>query len=271
MVLIILLLMVISASALANPDCDNLPFQIDVKYKTVKEIGEKYRRADVVIYVPVFNSSPKYRRGEKPPVNLNFRFNRGIAEVRVRAKEHLKGELILVQPIKKGFVYEEAEVRRVISRVPDVEEVFMVYPVDVKRNYVSFPLPEISAGEELVVRYRFKGSLGKPYLKYARSEVIDKLRRRVFLRIKYSFLFKYAKTTLNDENLRNIEELLSRLRELGLNVRVEIIGYADGKTNSPKRNERIAKRRALEVATRILPAGYKWCITRSIPIVKLNR
>lgn len=273
MIINLILLLLLIHISYSTPKCQ-LPFPVELKYKTVKEVGKKYRKTDVIIHIPVALKFVKIKQPskEKPAVDLNLRIEDKTAITELKALEPLKSDLLLIQPIEKGFVYEEAHVRRIISRTPKIEEIFIVYPMDVKKNYISFPLPSISVGEKLIVEYKFEGKLGEPYIRYIYpKENLRKIKKPVFINVKYSFIFKYAKATVNDENVKNIKNLLKQLKNLGLNPKIEIIGFADGQTKNPKRNEEIAKKRALEIAKRIFPEEFKSCITSYVPIIKINR
>lgn len=271
--LIFLLALLISGLSSAANTC-NLPFSIELKYKTVKKVGKQYRKTDVIIRIPVLAqrfAETKTTYNKKPEVKLEFSIRKDKALTYIQAIKPLNGELLLIQPIKHGFVYEEAHVKKIISQSPRVEEVFIVYPVDVKKNYISFPLPSLSLGEKLIIEYRYEGELGKPFVKYVKPSENRHKKNRVFLTVKYSFLFKYAQSRVNDENVKNIQKILDQLKNFGVDAKVEIIGYADGKSTNPKKNEEIAKKRALEIAKRIFPENILSCIHSSIPIVKLNR
>ena len=161
--------------------------------------------------------------------------------------------------------------KKILSFSPLIEEVFVVYPVDVTKSYISFPLPYISLGERLIVEYKFEGSLDKPYVKYAKLPDRQEYEQsKVFLTVKYSFFFKYASANIKDKNTENIKALLIELQNSGISPRVEVTGFADGKSTNPKRNEEIAKKRALEVAKRILPDSVLSCLDLSISVVKLS-
>lgn len=202
---------------------------------------------------------------------MEFKAEKSRALTSIQAIKPLKGDLLLIQPIKRGFVHEEAQVRKILSFSPLIEEVFVVYPADVTKNYISFPLPSISLGEKLIVEYKFEGSLDTPYVKYAKpSDKQEYEQSKVFLTVKYSFFFKYANTYIKDENIENIKALLRELQNYGISPRVEVIGFADGKSTNPKKNEEIAKKRALEVAKRIFPESVLSCLDTSTSVVKLS-
>ncbi len=264
--------LLISSLSFAVTEC-NLPFSIELKYKVVDKVGKQYRKTDVIINIPILTNSADLgeSQDEKPEVELKFKMEKDKVLTQIKALKPLNRDLLLIQPIRQGIVYEEANVKRIISESPKVEEVFIVYPVDVKKNYISFPLPSLSLGEELIVEYRYEGSLGEPYVKYVELSKKKLQKTEVFLTVKYSFLFEYAKSHVNDENVKNIQELLNQLKKSGINVKVEIIGYADGKSIDPKKNETIAQKRALEIAKLIFPENILSCINSSIPIVKLSR
>ena len=270
---IFLIALLIGSFSFSAPNC-NLPFPIEIKYKTVNKVGKQYRKADVIIHIPFLVKSTvlKKTNNEKPEVKLEFKVEKDKALAYIKATKPLKRDLLLIQPIKEGFVYEEAHVKKIISLSPKVEEVFIVYPVDVKRNYISFPLPPLSLGEQLIVEYRFEGNLEKPYVKYVETSNKQKLKEtKIFLTVKYSFLFKYAKSHVNDENVKNVKSFLKQLSNYGIEAKVEIVGFADGKSKNPKKNEEVAKRRALEIAKRIFPESVLSCLQTSIPVVKLSR
>ncbi|WP_461830051.1 OmpA family protein [Aquifex sp.] len=270
MILNLALLLLIAGLAYSQPRC-NIPYHVDIKYITVKEVGKKYRKTDVIIRIPLVTKTIKRATiQEKPAVNLEFKTEEDKATTQIQAIRPLKRDLLLVQPIKEGFVYEEAHVKRIISKSPEIEEVFIVYPVDVKKNYIAFPLPSISVGEKLIVEYRFKGKLRKPYVKYVELKKPIPKKENAVLKVKYSFLFRYAKAEVNDENIKNIKALLKQIEKYGIKAHIEIVGYADGKSTNSKRNEEVARKRALEIARRIFPKDVVACLISGAPSQKLK-
>ena len=263
MIINLLLILSIISIVYAQPKC-NLPYSVDIKYITVKEVGRKYRKADVIIRIPIVTKTLRFQEKkvteERPSVNLEFKVEGEKAITQIQAVRPLERDLLLVQPIEKGFVHEEAHVKRVISKSPEIEEVFIVYPVDVKKNYISFPLPSISVGEKLIVEYKFKGKLRKPYIKYVELKKPSPKKEEVVLKVKYSFLFSYAKTEINDENIKNIRNLLNQIEKYGIKANVEIVGYADGKSTDLKKNEAIARKRAIEIAKRLFQKDIMECL-----------
>ena len=267
------LLMVLFASLIgyAEPIC-GLPFRVELKYKTLKEVGNRYRKTEVILSIPILTEkveNTKVKEHKKPRVILNFSLTNEKAITEIQALEPLKSSILLVQPIEDGFVYEEANVRKIMSESPKVEEILVVYPADVKKNYIAFPLPPISVGEKLIIEYKYKGRLGKPFLKPVIT--FRKTKGKVVLKIKYSFLFKYARADVNDENIKNVKNLIKQLKDLGVNAKIEIIGYADGKTKNIKKNETIARKRATEIAKRIFPEEVKNCLFSSITPIKITQ
>ena len=273
MIINLLLMLSVAGLVYAQPKC-NIPYHVDIKYITVKEVGKKYRKTDVIIRIPIvtktLHPSEKKANRTSPSVNLEFKVEGNKATAQIQAIRPLERDLLLIQPIEKGFVYEEAHVKRIISKSPEIEEVFIVYPVDVKKNYISFPLPSISVGEKLIVEYKFKGKLRKPYVKYAELKKSSPKKEEVALKIKYSFLFRYAKAEINDENIKNIRTLLKQIEKHGIKASIEIVGYADGRSTDAKKNEAVARKRALEIAKRIFSKEIVACLISGVPNKKIK-
>ncbi|NPA32127.1 MAG: hypothetical protein GXO04_00710, partial [Aquificae bacterium] len=217
-----------------------------------KEKGRLYRRADVVLYVPLEVNTLRRREG----VRIKTETKGKETKVHVRTQESIEGDWLLLVPSRFANLEESALVEVYMGREPTVKKVLTVYPVEVTRDYVKFALPPLRTGEEMIIVLKHEGKIGKPQALISENKP---KRRTVEVRITYSFTFPHAGTLLRDPNVKNVRELIKTLSELGKLRKVEIIGSADGNTKDPKRNEEVAKKRALTLARLILPPDALAC------------
>ncbi|NPB06705.1 MAG: hypothetical protein GXO03_03755 [Aquificae bacterium] len=239
-----------------------LDFPVELKYKVEDKVGKEYRRADVVVYVPVTGRSVPKGEGE---AELEAEAKKGELVIHIKPKKNFS-EWFLFIPVKKGYLHEEAYLEKVYSRSPSMKEVYHAYPVDITREGTFFLLPPSTPGEKLVLKIKYEGEVGKPRVFTSRPEQEEKSET---VKVIYSFAFGYAKTETDNMNLKNVKKLIEQLAKSGKLAKVEIVGYADGKSTDPERNEQVAKERALSVARKLFSEHSVACLLSEKGIAKL--
>jgi len=242
-----------------------LDFSVEMKYKVEEKIGSEYRRADVVLYIPLEETVEESQDIAK----VSFKREGEELKLTIVPTKNFKGDLLLVIPLRNGYVHEEAYLEKIISEKPSVKEIYYIYPADLSPKKVVFPLPPSSPGEKLVMSIRLKGEVGNPYVKLKDAEV-KKVKKPKFLKVVYSFNFGYAKTDTRDINVRNLKVLIDQLALFNRLKKVEIIGFADGKTKNMKKNEEVAKRRAISIARKLLADHKVACLLNKRGVAKLT-
>ena len=261
MMVVLSLLLLIGISYAVCPGQRELT--LDIQARTVEKVGKEFRRADVMIFIPI-------KREELSKDGLNMK-----KEVVVRKGEGgsylvsitLKNttgreieEPLLVQRLNGGGVVGSIRLTRVVSSKPYIVEFDYLPPEGIEDDTLSVKLPTLKPGERLKLSYVVETeNFEKPQL---RAEGPAKVSREVYILVgKYSLLFGYGSTRTRDVNLRNIREVLEGLRTAGLRPLVKVEGIADGNTKYPDKNRRVAVERARFVAKEVLGESYA-CYTQ---------
>lgn len=69
MVFAFLIAILISSFSFSTSECNSV-FPVEIKYKIVNSTGEQYRKADVVIYIPVLAESTQVKKKKQKKINL---------------------------------------------------------------------------------------------------------------------------------------------------------------------------------------------------------
>ena len=238
----------------------SLDVSLDMESRTVKSEGREYRRADILVFIPVTTdqviSLPSLR--EEFTVEEAWKDHH---RVRISVRNVTFQKVEGASLVQRGNVVEDSiEARRIISRTPLIFEPIHLFPTDMRDGYIVIKLPPIGPGESLEVSYLVRGpKVEKP--RVVGGEV-TKTKKVYMLVAKYSVLFGFGRTRTEDINLRNAREVLEGLRSAGLRPLVKVVGIADGRTSDPKRNREVAERRARFVATEILGSRFACYIRR---------
>ncbi|NPB07326.1 MAG: hypothetical protein GXN96_00185 [Aquificae bacterium] len=243
-----------------------LDFSVEMKYKVEEKVGKEYRRTDVVLYIPV-EGEVQEEEGRLAELKKEVRGEELL--LTLKPLRNFNGEWFLVVPLRSGYVHEEAYIEKVISEKPSVKEIYYVYPADISPKKVEFPLPPTSPGEKLLVKLKLKGEVGKPQvrLKESRSKTVKKQK---YIKVVYSFNFRYARTDTDNLNIKNLKRLIDQLALVNRLKRVEIIGYADGKTKNLKKNEEVARKRALTIARKLFSEHRVACLVNERGVARLT-
>ncbi|GAB6066658.1 hypothetical protein JCM9492_17540 [Aquifex pyrophilus] len=231
-------------------------YEVDIKQKVWSEIGKSFRRTDVILYIPL-----KYTELGKSIEGLliNMKQKGNNARIYIEVKKPLREDWLLVIPFKNAYVEEFAKVEKIKNNKPSVKEVFTAYPFFISNDRIEFPMPPLNPTEKLKVSIKHRGNIGKPFGKLKKEKNIN---MEKVIKIVYSFVFQYGRTETEDMNIKNLRDLINVLSELNKLERVEIIGMADGKTRNPKKNEEVAKRRALYIAEKLLGREKMNCLLK---------
>jgi hypothetical protein len=258
MVLILLILM-----GLSFANCPPaLDVSLDLESKTVTQEGKEFRRADLLIFIPVDTKDLV----KVSSLRTEFGFDRlgpDLYRVSVRIRNVSFGKVEDAYLLQEGRIVEDSlEGRKVISRLPLIVEPLSLLPTDIGEGGVTVKLPPIGPGEEIEVSYLVPGK--KVKVPRVVGGVL-KRRKKVYLLVaKYSVLFDFGKVRTEDLNLRNIREVLEGLRRAGLRPVVRIVGVADGRTRDPSKNRRVAEGRARFVAAEVLGTKYACYLRRGL-------
>ncbi len=255
------LLLIITASLSFGVCPSSVDVSLEMESKTVEVEGKVYRRADVLVFIPVstreLEKVPSLREEvsvEKLEGDL-YRVNLKIRNVSI---EKVEGASLL----QRGRVIEDSIVAsKIISRRPLILEPVYLFPADLREDSAVVKLPPLDPGDELEVAYLVRGPFEEP--KISGGEV-TKPKKVYVLVAKYSILFPYARAKTEDVNLENVKEVLEGLRRIGLRPIVRVVGIADGKTKDPDRNREVAKERARFVASKILGSGFACYLRREL-------
>jgi len=245
-----------------------LNVSLDLSAETVDKKGKQFRRADVLVFIPVDRNS---LGRELPPLVSRARvlpLGEGGYEVRITLR-NVSDRTVEGAYLEQGIGTassppENIEAFRVLSRKPFIFEPVNLYPTDLREGKLVVKLPPLKPGEELEISYLLSSG-EEPPLPRVRGvpPVIREKKERVYMLVaKYSFLFGYGKTRTSDINLDNLREVLEGFRRAGLKPVVKITGLADGKTRNPKRNAEVANRRARFVAEKVLGENYACYVRR---------
>ncbi len=264
----IVFLLLLTASFVFAVCPTGLGTSLELSSKTVKNKGKNYRRADVLIFIPIEKEeivrevSVVRSKVELQHVGegkfLVSVFLRNISDITVDGA-------ILRQPLNRNRIGERVEALRVISRVPYIFEPLSLFVTDMSDREALIKLPPLKPGEELELRYVVIGEKKpvKPSVEKVQSALERKSKRIYMLVAKYSLLFGYGKVRTEDINLRNIREILDGFRRAGLKPVVKIVGLADGVTRNSRKNKEIAERRARYVARKVLGGNYACYMRRA--------
>jgi len=245
-----------------------LDFPVELKYKVEKKVGKEYRRADVVVYLPV--EGEEAERGEKGLARVKAKKSKGELTVVIDPTRNVEEEWFLFIPVKEGYLHEEAYLEKVFSNNPSIKEVYYIYPVDITNKGTLFLLPPSYAGERLYLKVKYEGKVGEPVVKTARKEEKKKKKPVKVVKVVYSFAFGYAKTETDNMNVENLRKLIDELSLAGKLKKVEIVGFADGKTKNPERNEAVARSRAISIAKKLFQEHRVACLVNERGVAKLT-
>ncbi len=266
MIAIALLLLSISLSFGVCPG--TLRVSLDLHSETVEFKGSNYRRADVLLFIPVRIDKGEIRTLSGVRKHLNIQRTGSIQRIRVRISSITSKTIdnaYLKQELPEGSIFNESiKARKIISRNPLIVEPINLYPTDRKRNSFIVKMPPIKPGESIELSYTIVSvkKVKKPSL-FGDRVAVKKESDPVYILVgKYSIKFPFASSRTQDINLENIREVILNLSEAGLNPIVKIFGIADGKTTNRAKNERVARARARFVATEILGKNFACYVRR---------
>jgi len=258
--ILILLLVAVGVSLAVCPSGGGVA--LDMSAETVESQGRKYRRADVLIFIPIDKSSlGEGTSAVRKEVSLYPLGEEGY-EVRVvlrNVSDRVVEGAFLEQEIGEGVPFpEDIRASRILSRTPLIFEPVSLYPTDMREGRLVVKLPPLKPAEELELSYTLRSG-DEPAIPQVHGAPLftGEKRERVYILVaKYSFLFGYGSTRTSDINLDNVREVLEGFRKAGLRPVVRVVGLADGKTSNPRRNAEVASRRARFVAEEILGENY---------------
>lgn len=240
---------------------------LEMSSETVEQVGKNFRRADVLVFIPV------EKRLIKKEVNLLEsehqiqKLGDGLFHVDVHIRNRtsvVSDNAILEQPVSEGSDIEGSiQAKRIISRAPLIFEPLSLYPTDIRPGKIVIKLPTVKPGEELELSYRVRGEVGEPTVKSSKKLEVEDDGRLYMLVAKYSILFRYGQTDTEDVNLKNLKEIVKGFKEAGLKPVIKIVGVADGKTTDIERNKEVARGRARFVARELLGENYACYIRRA--------
>ena len=266
MIAIALILLSISLSFGVCPG--TLRVSLDLHSETVEFKGSNYRRADVLLFIPVRIDKGEIRTLSGVRKHLNIQRTGSIQRIRVRISSITSKTIdnaYLKQELPEGSIFNESiKARKIISRNPLIVEPINLYPTDRKRNSFIVKMPPIKPGESIELSYTIVSvkKVKKPSL-FGDRVAVKKESDPVYILVgKYSIKFPFASSRTQDINLENIREVILNLSEAGLNPIVKIFGIADGKTTNRAKNERVARARARFVATEILGKNFACYVRR---------
>lgn len=246
----------------------SLNVSLDLHSETVEFKGSNYRRADVLLLIPV-----KLEKGEIKTlagIRKHFSIKRAgsVQNIRVRISSITSRTIdnaYLKQELPEGSLFNEnIKARKIISRNPLIVEPINLYPTDRKRNSFIVKMPPLRPGEAIELSYTIISSkkVQKPSV-YGDTITLRKESDPVYILVgKYSIKFPFASSRTQDINLENIRDVIATLSEAGLKPIVKVFGIADGKTINRAKNERVARARARFVATEILGKNFACYVRR---------
>lgn len=240
---------------------------LEISSKTLKEKGKVYRRADVLIFLPIEKKLIE-KRVELLKVDARiYKIDESVYEVRVTFKNRggkVIENAVLEQVLgNSSFESETIYGKRLISRTPLIFEPLSLYVTDLSRSKARISLPPVGPGEEIELVYRIRGKKPQKPSLVGNYTLVKEEEDRVYMLVaKYSLLFGYGRTRTEDINLENIKELLEGFRKAGLKPVVKVVGLADGVTKNLRKNEEVAKERARFVARRVLGENFACYIRR---------
>ncbi len=240
---------------------------LEIDSKTLEQKGQKYRRADVLIFLPIEKKILKDKlktlevKTEIDPYGIDL--HKVSLKIRNISDRAVDGAYIKQPLWGVSIVSEAVNARRIISRSPLIFESMVLYITDMSTGDFKLSLPTLLPGEEIEVSYLLKGKPPRKPTVEGNTTLVRKRTERVYMLVaKYTFLFPYGRTKTRDVNLENIKELLEGFRRAGLKPMVKIVGTADGVRRSDRKNREVAKRRATFVAREIFGEKYA-CLLRS--------
>ena len=246
-----------------------LNVSLDMHSETVKENGSTYRRADVLIFIPVqVNNKGEVKAfsGLRKKIDLLSEENNHILNVKLyNITLKTIDNTYLLQKLPKGSRFDEnIKAKKVLSLNPRIEEPINLYPTDIRKGKLIIKLPPIRSGEELVLSYSITSQVTPPKPSvHGESQLAFEEKDPVYMLVgKYSIKFPYARYVTKDMNFENIKEVIEGLNRAGLKPIVKIFGIADGKTKDPEKNLEIAKKRATFVAQKVLGQNFACYIRR---------
>ncbi len=246
-----------------------LNVSLDMHSETVEERGANYRRADVLIFIPVQVDNKGEVRAfsglrkkiETLETDGSYRINLSLYNITLKTIDNA----YLVQPLPDGTRFDEnIRAFKILSLNPKIEEPVNLYPTDIKKGKLIISLPPIRSGEDLRISYTVSGGK-KPPEPVVRGQklLIEEEKDPVYMLVgKYSIKFPYASHVTKDINFKNIKDVLEGLNRAGVKPIVKIFGIADGKTKNPELNNEIAKKRATFVARKVLGQNFACYIRR---------
>jgi len=257
--ILVFLLMIVGISLGVCPS--GLKVSLDLSAETVEKKGREFRRADILIFIPVDRSTLRRdfalrKETAVTPVDSN------LYEVKVRLRNVsdrvVEGAYLEQRVGERSSPPDSINALRILSRTPFIFEPVELYPTDIREGRLVVKLPPLKPSEEIELSY-LVASETTPETPEVRGtpRLEEEKRERVYMLVaKYSVLFGYGKTKTRDMNLENIKEVLRGFKEAGLKPIVKVVGMADGKTTNPRRNAEVADRRARFVAQKILGENY---------------
>ena len=246
-----------------------LNVSLDMHSETVQEKGANYRRADVLIFIPVQVDNKGEVRAfsglrkkiETTKGEGSYRISVSLYNITLKTIDNA----YLVQSLPKGARFDEnIRAFKILSLNPRVEEPINLYPTDIRKGKLIISLPPIRSGEDLRISYTISGNKKPPEpVVHGEKLMLEEEKDPVYMLVgKYSIKFPYASYVTKDINFKNIKEVLEGLNRAGVKPIVKIFGIADGKTKNPDLNNEIAKKRATFVARKVLGQNFACYIRR---------
>lgn len=265
----LLLLFLVSMSLAVCPTGGVLP-ALELTAQTVDKQGKFYRRADVLVFIPVEKKLLSKEVNRLQSLSEIVEEEEGLFGVNVKIK-NVSNSIVegayVEQPLGKGSeLVGSIRAKKVISKFPLIVEPLSLYPTDLTKDKAVIKLPSLKPGEELELMYSVRGALdkpAKPVVKRGGTYTTNSEDRLYMLVAKYSVLFGYGKTKTKDPNLENLKELIEGFRIAGLRPVIRVVGVADGKTKNPGRNLRVAQSRAHFIAREVFGEDYA-CYVRKV-------
>ncbi len=232
------------------------PLSVEIEAKTTDKVGKLYRRADVLIFIPI--------RGQeivsvKVPLDVKFSIqklgkNRFGISMRLRnmSAEEVDGARVEQEVEGREFSIGDMKAKRIISKSPYIFEFLNLYPTDIRDNTVIINLPSIRPSEELELNYTMETKSRPAEPRVTIPQRKERREREAYVLVgKYSLMFDYGKVSTQDINLENVSQVIEGLKDINIKPVVRIVGVADGKRSSEESNNRVAKERAMFVAQKI--------------------
>jgi len=269
----ILILFLVSVSFSVCPGTLNV--SLEMSSETVEKVGKSFRRADVLVFIPVEKKLLKKEVNVLESEHEVYKVGEKLFHIDVHIRNRtsvVSDNAVLEQPVSEGSDIEGSiQAKRIISKSPLIFEPLNLYPTDIKPGKIIIKLPTVKPGEELELSYKVKGRPGDPVVKSSKKLEVEDDERLYMLVAKYSILFGYGKTDTEDINLRNLKEIVKGFKMAGLKPVVKIVGVADGKTTDIKRNKEVAQARARFVARELLGENFACYIRRAYADLRRER